>query len=446
MFENYSPLLQKVLKRNNLRLGDRISVDKGRQHYEGLLMPRTQAGSADCIVLKLDNGYNIGIKFERGVKIEKIRNNKTEATAKSKTMKQEKIKADPTKPTVAILATGGTIASRVDYRSGGVVPITKAEELVSAIPELQEIANLKTKIVFSMFSEDMQLEHHSLLAKEIAKTLDGVDGIVVTHGTDTMHYTAAMLSFMLQQLSKPVVLVGSQRSSDRGSSDAAMNLICAVQFAAKANAAGVFVCMHENESDKTCLIHSGVATRKMHTNRRDAFKSINAKPIARVNYNGKIEFLSSCETSDKNKKVVLASRFEKKVALIKLTPNFDPELIKFFINKKYKGLILEGTGLGHAPINSIDRYTKQNRQLFFLLEQACKKMIVGMTSQCIYGRVNMNVYSTGRDLQRIGVVPCEMLSEVAFVKLAWLLGNNPKQARELLNKNSVGEIAERSEE
>ncbi len=333
------------------------------------------------------------------------------------------------RPKISIIATGGTIASRVDYRTGGVTPITKAEDLLSAIPELKEIADIDAKTALSIFSENMQFKYYGKIANAVAS--EKADGIVITHGTDTMHYTSAALSFMLQNLGKPVLLVGSQRSSDRGSSDAAINLICATHFA-KADAAGVFVCMHENESDKTCLVHSGAAVRKMHTSRRDAFRSVNRTPVARVSADGKIEFLSEVQRRDDNRKIELFSKMEEKVALVKIHPNMDSDIMQFFIDKKYRGLILEGTGLGHAPEYAFD-----------ILKKACKKMVIGMTSQCIFGRVNMNIYSTGRDLLAAGVIPCEMLPEVAFVKLAWLLGNNPKKARELLNKNLVGEIPER---
>lgn len=331
------------------------------------------------------------------------------------------------KPKISIIATGGTIASRVDYRTGAVTPITTAEDLLTAIPELKEIAEIKARTALSIFSENMQFEHYKKIAKAVAK--EKSDGTIITHGTDTMHYTSAALSFMLQNLPTPAVLVGAQRSSDRGSSDAALNLICAALFA-KSDAAGVFVCMHENESDKTCLAHSGIAVRKMHTSRRDAFKSINRNPIARIDYeNRRVNFLEKVQKRDENKKTKLFPKMEEKVALVKTHPNINPDIIRFFMDKKYKGIILEGTGLGHVP-----------ETLTPILKDACEKMVVCMASQCIFGRVNMNVYSTGRDLLAAGVIPCEMLPEVAFIKLAWLLGNFPKKARELLGKNLVGEI------
>lgn len=442
MLQNYSPEIKNALKRIKADVGDRISVKKGGNIYEGIIMPRIELGDTSSIVIKLDNGYNIGIKYEKGIEINKLKE-KTPRVS----VKKEKIRFDPKKPSVSILATGGTIASKVDYRTGGVVPITTAEELVSAVPELKEIANIRTRIILSMFSENMQFEHYKIIAKEIAKEIKkGVDGIVITHGTDTMQYTAAMLSFMLQDLPMPVVLVGSQRSSDRGSSDSASNLISAVNFAANGNAAGVFICMHENEDDKNCLIHAGVSVRKMHTSRRDAFRSINSLPVAKVDYETKkIKYLNeNFMKRDKKRKLKLKNEIEKKVALIKITPNMDSDVIKFYMNKKYKGLILEGTGLGHAPVTELDKYTQGNRQLFEILKKACSKMIIGMASQCVYGRVNMNLYSTGRDLQTIGIIPCEMLPEVAFMKLAFLLGNyKMKDAKELLNKNLAGEIPQR---
>jgi glutamyl-tRNA(Gln) amidotransferase subunit D len=426
--KGYSKTLQEIFAAKEIEVGDRIRIEKNGKTYEGLLMPRIM-GDKNVIILKLDNGYNIGIEFNETVKIEKISGHK-EKTERGKV----EVKPDPTKPTIVILSTGGTIASKIDYRTGAVKPAFTAEDLFEAVPELKEIANIKPKTVMQVYSESMNFEHYEKLAKEIAKEIGKCDGIVVAHGTDTMHYSASALSFALQNLPIPIVFVGSQRSSDRGSSDAAINLISAILFAS-ANTSGVFICMHENMSDETCVILRGVTARKLHTSRRDAFKSVNTKPVARIFWKEKrIEWIEKPIERNKNRKVETKPKFERKVALIKLHPGFDPKLIEFLIKEGYKGLVLEGTGLGHAP-----DYT------FKVIEKACKRMTVCMTSQCIFGRVNMNVYYPGRDLQRMGVVPCEMLPETAFIKLSWLLGNfkDKEKIKELMRKNLVGEIPER---
>lgn len=456
MANDYSPAIRKILAKNKTGVGSRVAVQRGKDLFEGLLMPSSEP---DTIVLKLDSGYNVGIKVGSGVGIKKSARpepamiKEEEKFELGKHAKTEKQAFDKSKPTISILHTGGTIASRVDYRTGGVVSSFSPEDLLAMFPELREMANIRTRLVFSMFSEDMRFGHHRILAKEIAKEIEsGADGIIVTHGTDTMHYTSAALAFMLRNLPVPVILTGAQRSSDRGSTDAAQNLLSAAYFIAHSDFSGAAICMHENTSDGNCLILPATKSRKMHASRRDAFRPINSFPWARVNYaEKKIEFLKNDYVKkDKKREIDMKTKMEERVALVKISPNFDNSLIDFFSRKKYKGLVLEGTGLGHAPVTLLDKYTKRNQKLFISLKKAIEKgMVVCMSSQTIYGRVDMNVYSTGRDLLKIGVVPCDdMLPETAFVKLAWLLGNfgkNASKVKEMVGKNICGEISERTE-
>ncbi len=443
MQDKRSPALQKILKKNKIAAGSRIIVIKGSDVFEGALMPSAEE---DMIVIKIDSGYNIGIRFETGMKIEKSKK------AEPKAIKEEeKFEAgahikpaarifDESKPVISILHTGGTIASRVDYKTGGVVASFSPEDLLAMFPELTRIANIKTRPVFAIMSESMMFSDYQTLAKEIAKEIEsGADGVIVAHGTDTMHYTSAALSFMMQNLPVPVILVGAQRSSDRGSTDAAQNLINAAYFIASSDFSGAAICMHENTSDGNCLILPAAKSRKMHASRRDAFRPINATPWGRANYYGKkIEFLrKDYRKRDKKRRIDMKTEMEERVALVKTTTNMDPSIIDFFAGKKYKGIILEGTGLGHTPDTLLEP-----------LKRAIKKgMVVCMASQTVYGRVNMNVYSPQRGLLKAGVVPCEgMLPETAFIKLAWLLGNFPKEkAKEMVAKNICGEISERTE-
>lgn len=443
MQNKYSPTIRKILQKTRTAVGSRIAVSKGKNVFEGLLMPSSEP---DILVMKLDSGYNIGIRFGKGTKIGKsekpepreiIDEEKFELGVHAKPAKQE---FDRTKPTISILHTGGTIASRVDYRTGGVVSSFSPEDLLAMFPELKEMANIKTRLVFSIMSESMRFSDYRILAREIAKEVEsGVDGIIVTHGTDTMHYASAALAFILQNLPVPVILVGAQRSSDRGSTDAAQNLLSAAYFIVNSDFSGVAICMHENSSDGNCLILPACKSRKMNASRRDAFRPINSLPWARVNFYGKkLEFLKKdYMRKDNKRKMEIKTKMEEKIALIKTTTNMDASIIDFFSRKKYKGLVLEGTGLGHAPVNLLNP-----------LKKAIEKgMVVCMASQTIYGRVNMNIYSPQRDLLNIGVIPCDdMLPETAFIKLAWLFGNfSREKAKELMRKNLAGEISERSE-
>ncbi|MDI6721010.1 MAG: Glu-tRNA(Gln) amidotransferase subunit GatD [Candidatus Aenigmarchaeota archaeon] len=440
--ENYSPQIQKALKGRGMKTGDLIGIQREKDYYEGMLMPRFESGDANCIVLKLDNGYNIGIEFTKATRLKKI----SRPSRSKEPVRLEKYKPEAGKKNIVIFHTGGTIASRIDYETGGVISSVSPEELLLSVPELAPIANIRTKMLFQISSEDVEHTHWSLLAQRIfEEVIKGADGIIVTHGTDTMHYTSAALSFMLQNVPIPVLLVGSQRSSDRGSSDAALNLICAANFLVKTDFAGVGICMHGSTNDDFCYVHEGTHVRKMHTSRRDAFRSIDALPIAKVT-NGHVEYLREYRKKG-DKPFVLKNKFESKVALVKTHPGFfNCKVLEFFEKEKYKGIVLEGTGLGHAPVTAFDDFTKHHPKLLSVIKRLTDSgMIVLMASQCPYGIVNMNVYSIGRNLQKAGVMPAEMTAECAYVKLGWALGNTKDalEAERLLKENIVEEVPER---
>jgi len=424
--------------------GDTVKVHTKEQIYEGILLPRPEIFDDNFTVIKLDNGYNIGIENKR---IEKI-----EVVSKYQKKKEERHKIEHKEglPNISILHTGGTIASKVDYRSGGVVAAFSPEDIVSMFPELAEIANIDSELIANMWSDDLRFPHFKLIAKVIEKKLkEGVDGVIIGMGTDNLAVASAALAFIIEQTPIPIILVGAQRSSDRGSSDAAMNLICAAEFIAKTDFAGVAICMHEHSDDKTCAILPPTKTKKLHSSRRDAFKPVNDTIIARVDYNSrKIEFIKkSYNKKDKNRKLVIKPNMEEKVGLLKITINMFPEQFEFF--KGYKGLVIEGTGLGHTPGHVPNDLAKIHEKIFPAIKKVIDSgCVVVMTTTCVFGRVEMQVYSKGRDLLNLGVIPSEdMLPETAFVKLAWLLGNYKKdEVKELIRKNLRGEISERSDE
>jgi glutamyl-tRNA(Gln) amidotransferase subunit D len=423
----------KLLKQTKAEIGDIIRVVKNSEIHEGILIPRSEYGDDKHIVIKLKTGYNIGVHITSTTRIEKIG-----AGAKPTFVAPSLPKQKPSLPKVTIISTGGTIASRVDYRTGAVRPALTASDLYSVVPELSEIATVDAEILFNIFSDDIGCEHWSKLAKAVAGRIEkGEDGVVIAHGTDTMGYTAAALSFALQELPVPIVLVGSQRSADRPSSDAATNLTGAVVAASKSPFAEVVLAMHETPSDKTIVLHRGTKVRKCHTSRRDTFKSVNTEPLAKVENNQVVMLTSDFRRRNHSKKLVLKPNFEEKVALLKFHPNFNPEVIEYFVSKGYRGIVLEGTGLGHT-----------SNQCVTAVRKAVEKgVIVAMTSQCIWGRVDMNVYYRGRDLLSAGVIPLEdMLSETALVKLMWVLGqtNNAEKARKLLTTNISNEISPRT--
>ena len=431
---DYSAAVKKLLDKEKIEIGDHISVEKDGKLIEGVLMPNT--GDPNIIIVKIASGYNVGISIDKA-KVNKLK--------KEKRHLPEKIKYehDPNKKNILILHTGGTVASKIDYETGAVSASITPEDLIASIPELTSIANIHTEMVFQMYSGDMEPDHWIALAKKIGHEYERYDGIIVTHGTDTIHYTTAALSFMLKNITKPVIFVGSQRSSDRGSSDAAMNMICAAYFIVNTNYAGVALCMHANSSDDDCYVHSGLHVRKMHTSRRDAFRSIDVMPIAKVSRNGSVEMMGGfIKPVEPFKELPV---FNRKVAIVKIYPGFDHKQLEFYEKNGYKGLIIEGTGLGHAPVDVLDKYTAHHAIILAAIKRMSKTMVIGMTSQCIYGKVNMNVYSYGRKLLETGVLPVQMTPETAFVKLGWILGHtkNLEAARNLFSMNLIGEQVER---
>ncbi len=423
--------------------GDSVKVTTLSEEVNGTLMP---SGTLDSgfVVLKLDSGYNIGISKNKIKKIELISWLEEKKAGKKEELSQKNL------PKISILHTGGTIASKVDYRTGGVSARFTEQELLALFPELAEVAHINSKLMRNMFSEDMRFSHYNIMAKEIEHEIqNGAEGVIVTHGTDTLHYTAAALSFMLEGLRVPVMLVGAQRSSDRGSSDAGLNLLSAAYFITQSDFAGVATCMHETISDDDCLILPGLKSRKMHTSRRDAFRPINTAAIARVNFGmKKVSFFTHTYEKKGKSSLRLALMDDTlKIGILKMHPNMFRE--EFAMYEKFNGLILEGTGLGHAPVNEIDEFTGEHKKILSEIAKLAERMPVVMTPQTIYGRIQMDVYSTGRDLQQAGVVGnlSDMTPETAFIKLAWLLSNYPEtEVRKLMTQNLRGEITERTED
>ncbi len=439
--------VRKLIENAGASEGDTIAVDSD---FQGILMPHTESSEPDIVVVKLDSGYNVGIRCGQKTKIELVSKKSAETSVTAAAKPRQSAVQSTGKPKIAILHTGGTIASRVDARTGAVFSSFKPEDLLAMFPEIAEIANVTdARLVRNMLSEDMTSDHYRVLAEEIGRQVaSGVDGIIIGHGTDTLHYTAAALSFMLDGLPIPVILVGAQRSSDRGSSDASMNLVCAARFMAKSDFAGVAICMHGTVGDDYCLINPGCKTRKMHSSRRDAFQAINDFSIARVWPDGRLEWLRQDYPKKTGiQKLKPLTKMEKKVGMVKIHPDFDPTLLKFYESSGYGGLVLEGTGMGHMPINELDEFTTSNKKNLEILKRMIGNgCVVVMTTQTLYGRVDMNIYSTGRDLLKAGVVGGEdMLPETALVKLKWLIGNfGPERARELIGKNLRGEITDRT--
>lgn len=424
-----------------IKTGNQIEIKTDDKVYTGI---KIDSPEKNALMIKLNSGYNMGIDKKKIKSIKVLKKTKT-------TEKKEKITIKPKKnlKTVSILHTGGTIASKVDYETGAVSSKYTPEDILKMFPELKEIVNINSRLIRNMASDDMRFAHYNILAKEIEKEIEkGVDGIIITHGTDTLHYSSAALSFALEDLPIPIILVGSQRSSDRGSSDAALNLISACYFISKTDFAEVAICMHENMDSIKCTILPGTKARKMHSSKRSAFKAINDFPWATVNMkNNKIEFMKSgYKKTNKKQKLKLKLFNEKlKIGMIKSHPQMFVSELEPYDN--FDGLILEGTGLGHFPISEIDEFTKEHKKIFNKLKNLSKKIPLVISTQTIYGRVNLNVYSPGRILKdKCNIIGnlSDMTPETSFIKLAWILSNYPKDIKKLMIQNLRGELTSRS--
>jgi glutamyl-tRNA(Gln) amidotransferase subunit D len=343
----------------------------------------------------------------------------------------------PGLPKVTLLGTGGTIASRLDYRTGAVIPAFTPGELYGAVPELADICNLTTKKIFGVFSENMGWPEYATLAEAIGEEVEaGADGIVIGHGTDTMGHTAAVLSFMVQQSPVPIVMVGSQRSSDRPSSDAALNLIHAVRSAAYGDVAEVQICMFGPTSDRYGLLHRGTRCRKMHSSYRSTFRTVSDIPLCRVSQDRFDMLTSAYLPRDPEREIKIDTAYDDRVTILYYYPGMKADLIEALVEKGYRGIVIAGTGLGHV-----------NKPVYPALKEAIDQGVqVVMTVQTLWGYAQMYVYDTGRDLLDIGVIPLDnMLPETALMKLGWVLGHtqNRDDVQRLMRDSINFEITER---
>lgn len=421
IFQGYKGQALKVLQQFNVRVWGQAVIESTRGQFTGTILPRAE-NDDDChIVLKISTGYNVGID------VSTITNMKETGYKKANYKIPEKeFPVTPGLPRVKLLGTGGTIASRLDYRTGAVIPAFTPGELYGAVPELADICNLSTEKLFAVFSENMGPDQYKKLAVAIGNEIEnGIDGIVIGHGTDTLHHTAAALTYMVQNPPVPIVLVGSQRSSDRPSSDAALNLMHSTFAAGHGDIAEVMVCMFGPTSNEYGLLHRGTRVRKMHSSYRSTFRTIGEIPLAMVNRKEIKPLKEKFNHRRKDRNVTILPYFEERVAMVYYYPNMHRDMIDSIVDNGYKGIVIAGTGLGHI-----------NKPVYPAIERATKAGVaIYMTVQTLWGYVHMFVYDTGRDLMAKGIIPAEnMLPEVAYIKLGWALGqtNDIEEVKRLM--------------
>jgi len=409
-----------------------VEMETSHGGFRGLILPRSETSDDRHIVLKLASGYNVGIAADTISAMTEM--GRREVSYK---IPEKEFPTDASKPNVVLFGTGGTIASRLDYRTGAVIPAFSPGELYGSVPELADICNLRTEKLCGVFSENMGPEQYKQIATRIGEEIErGIDGIVIGHGTDTMHHTAAILSFMVQDTPVPIVMVGSQRSSDRPSSDAAINLINAVKAAAEGDIAEVTVCMFGPTSDEYCLLHRGTRVRKMHSSYRSTFRTIGATPLATIDHKNIVYLKEDFKWRRDDRTVRINTAFEERVTMVYYYPNMHPDVIDALVDKGYRGIVIAGTGLGHV-----------NKPLYPALKRATERGVhIYMTVQTVWGYVQMYVYETGREIMKLGVVPASnMLSETAYMKLCWALGQSDDrdEVRRIMLTPVAGEITAR---
>lgn len=427
--------------------GDYVKLRLAREEVEGVLLESYDKG---VLLLKLKSGYNIGILRENVLDLKILRKFKDNTYQLKKDSYDNKLiksgghdgyegsGGSGERPKIGLIVTGGTIASKLDSRTGAVSALTDVNEFRRFYPGLFEKYDIKEiEVPFMCLSENMEFRHWKKIAESVEKMLNRkeIKGVVITHGTDTLHYTSAALSFFLRDLNKPVVLTYAQRSIDRASSDAELNLQCAAEMALS-DCAEVVLVGHATMEDDFCYAFPGTKTRKMHTSRRDAFKPVNAKPIAKISAKEGVDFFGERRPRNEGN-VKLDCEFSDKVVLVKFYPGQDPDILDYYMNKGYKGIIIEMTGLGHVA-SSEARHSWVNR-----IKRLVKKgIVVCAAAQTIYGRLNSKVYSTGRELESAGVLFLEdMLAETAFVKLGWILGHRNWKGAEKIKEKMLGNFA-----
>jgi len=438
----YSENVVRFLSSHRLEVGDEVQIEAEGMKLDGYVLPREELdlGDPNVLILKLKSGYNAGIRTDRISSVKKLAG-KVEL---ERFPKLKGIEQDERLPPISFVSTGGTISSRVDYSTGGVAMLFSPEEILYGIPELLGIVKVRTaERLSSLASEDMRPEQWIKLSERVVKCIgEGDRGVVVLHGTDTLHFTSAALSFMIKGLSAPVVLTGAQRSPDRGSRDADLNVLAAARVAAYLPHALVCIAFHSSTSDQSAFVLRGTRARKMHTSRRDAFRPVNDLPVATVSKEGTIEVLQHDLKPRSEGAPWTDAVFEEKVSLLAAYPNSQPEIMDHLLDRGYRGFIVSGTGLGHVPTQTTDGKGSWLPSIRRATEQG---VFVGVTSQCIYGRVDPFVYRNGRLLAEAGATfLSDMLSEVAYVKLGWLLGHDydVEDVKKMMTFNFAGEISD----
>ncbi len=414
---NRGDLLEIVLEEKELH-GEFIEYDK----------------ESGILVIKLKSGYDLALPSSHLKDFRVIQ--KGREKSEKATLESDKGYGD-----ITLITTGGTISSKIDYETGGVSPSVPPEYYFQLAPDIKKYGNVAIKSLMKILSENMQPSDWIKIANEAHTAIEkGSKGVIVTMGTDTMHFAASAISFMLNPLSVPVVFTGSQRSPDRGSSDAGTNLLMSTATAAKWDGGESVICMHATSNDDYNFILRGNKARKMHTERRDAFRPINSLPLAKVYPDGRIEKTS--EYRGKADSTKINTKLDDNVKLLVSYPSIGGDIIDYYLKNRVSGFVIAGTGFGNLPLD--------DKTVYSALKKADKENVpVVITPQTVYGATNRFVYSTLRELSKLKnvIYVGDMTTETAFIKLMFALGQSKKidEIRSIMTTNLAGELSERNE-
>lgn len=432
--EYRSSIIIAFLEKHNLSPWDEIKFKINNKTHKGVILPRYELSEGDFLSIKLETGYNFGLEISKIQDIEKIGHSE----GKYQLPKLEKSQKEDL-PEVIIIGCGGTIASRLDYRTGAVIPAFTSEELLSMNEELINLAQIRTFSLFEKFSENMTINDWLKVAETVKKEYDNnkPKGIVLAHGTDTMSYGGAILAFALRNIPIPIIITGSQRSADRPSSDAFLNIMNATFIAAYSKFKGIAILMHSDSGDSEAFLHNPLNVRKIHTSRRNAFQSVNSDPLAIVDYRERKIKMNKTKANETSDNFEISTNFEETVSMVWIHPTINPSILMSVIENN-KGIILLGTGLGHVPRPLIE-FIKKGREIG-------KEFL--MISQCLSGFVNMNVYDSGRELLNLGVISgLNMTPEAAYAKFSYGLANTQDHEAlvNFMNKEYSNEFSNKRE-